>query len=76
MNEVGFVLKFDLIATVAVGLMSLYLGIFIKRKFNAFYRFGVPAAVIGGIIFALLHLFIRLDIFQMPVIITAINLFK
>ena len=60
MNEVGFVLKFDLIATVAVGLMSLYLGMFIKRKFNAFDRFGVPAAVIGGIIFALLHLFIRL----------------
>jgi len=60
MNEVGFVLKFDLIATVAVGLMSLYLGMFIKRKFKAFDKFGVPAAVIGGIIFALLHLFIRL----------------
>lgn len=59
MNEVGFVLKFDLIATVALGLMSLYLGMFIKRKFNTFDRFGVPAAVIGGIIFALLHLFIR-----------------
>ena len=59
-NDLGFILKFDLIATVAVGLISLCLGKSIKSNFKVVDRFGVPAAVLGGLLFALIHLFLRI----------------
>lgn len=51
--------KFDMIAAVAMGLIALYLGAYIKRKTTFFDKYGIPAAVIGGLIVAVLHLVIR-----------------
>ncbi len=58
-SELGFLLKFDVIATLVMGLLSLYLGKFLKSRSKFLYRFGFPAPVIGGLIFALFHLIIR-----------------
>ncbi|MEG0134920.1 MAG: sodium/glutamate symporter [Cetobacterium sp.] len=58
-NDFGILLKFDMIGTLAIGLISLYIGLLIKKKFKFFYNFGIPAPVIGGILFAIIHLFIR-----------------
>ncbi len=59
LTELGFLFKFDMIATLVVGLLSLYLGKYIKSKSKLLYRLGFPAPVIGGIIFAIFHLLIR-----------------
>uniref|UniRef100_UPI0026229CED sodium/glutamate symporter n=1 Tax=uncultured Cetobacterium sp. TaxID=527638 RepID=UPI0026229CED len=55
----GFLIKFDMIGTLAIGLLSFYVGLYIKNNSKFFNRFGIPAPVIGGIIFSLIHLFIR-----------------
>lgn len=51
--------KFDMVAAVAIGLIALYLGLYIKRKTTVFDKYGVPAAVIGGLIVSVLHLILR-----------------
>lgn len=51
--------KFDMIAAVAMGLIALYLGAYIKRKTTFFDKYGIPAAVIGGLIVSTLHLVLR-----------------
>lgn len=58
--DMGFLLKFDMIATVVIGLLSLYLGKVIKKHSRFLDRFGIPAAVLGGLVFAVLHLFLRI----------------
>lgn len=58
-NDLGFLLSFDMIATLAMGLISLFLGMFIKKKIVWFAKMGVPAPVIGGLIFAIAHLILR-----------------
>ncbi len=58
-TDLGFLLKFDVIATLVMGLLSLYLGKYLKNKSKFLYRFGFPAPVIGGLIFAFFHLIIR-----------------
>ena len=58
-DNVGFLLNFDMIGTLAIGLISLYIGKLIRNKISFFNKFGVPAPVIGGILFACIHLFIR-----------------
>lgn len=51
--------SFDMIGTVAIGLISLYIGKYLKKKMNFLDKFGIPAPVMGGILFALFHLIIR-----------------
>ncbi|MGB6129945.1 MAG: sodium/glutamate symporter [Psychrilyobacter sp.] len=58
-NDLGFLMSFDMIATLAMGLVSLFLGLQIKKKVEWFSKFGVPAPVIGGLIFAIAHLILR-----------------
>lgn len=58
-NNLGALIKFNMIGTLAIGLISLYIGLYIKNNSKFFNKFGVPAPVIGGIIFAIIHLFIR-----------------
>lgn len=58
-SKLGIVLNFDMIGTLAIGLLSLYLGYYIKGKAKFLDKFGIPAAVIGGIVFALVHLVMR-----------------
>ncbi len=54
-----FLIEFNMISTVAAGLLSLYLGHLIKNNVKFLERFGIPAAVMGGLIFALIHLLLR-----------------
>lgn len=51
--------RFDMIAALAMGLVALYLGAYIKRKTTFFDKYGIPAAVIGGLIVSSLHLLLR-----------------
>ena len=58
-NDLGFLLSFNMIGTLAMGLISLFIGFYIKKRSSFFNKFGIPAPVIGGIIFAIVHLIIR-----------------
>lgn len=59
----GFLINFNMIGTLAIGLISLYIGLYIKNNSKFFNKFGIPAPVVGGILFATIHLVIRqLDI--------------
>ncbi|WP_300328550.1 sodium/glutamate symporter [Fusobacterium sp.] len=58
-DSLGVVLGFDMIGTIAMGLISLFIGKKLKEKLTFLDRFGIPAAVIGGILFAVVHLLVR-----------------
>lgn len=58
-NDLGLVFGFDMVGTIAVGLISLFLGKKLKEKLNFLDKFGIPAAVLGGLLFAVIHLLIR-----------------
>ncbi len=49
-------ISFDIIQTIAVAVMVLYLGNFIRNKIHFLERFCIPAPVIGGIIFSIIVL--------------------
>ena len=48
--------SFDIIQTIAIAVIVLYLGNFIRKKAHFLERFCIPAPVIGGIIFSILIL--------------------
>lgn len=58
-NDLGILFGFDMVGTIAMGLISLFVGKKLKEKLIFLDRFGIPAAVIGGILFALVHLIMR-----------------
>lgn len=58
-DNFGFLINFNMIGTLAIGLISLYIGLYIKNHSKFFNKFGIPAPVIGGILFAVIHLIIR-----------------
>lgn len=58
-DNFGFLISFNMIGTLAIGLISLYIGLYIKNHSKFFNKFGIPAPVIGGILFAVIHLIIR-----------------
>ena len=58
-NDLGLLMNFNMVGTLAIGLVSLYIGLYIKNHSSFFNKFGIPAPVIGGIIFAVVHLIIR-----------------
>lgn len=58
-DNFGFIISFNMIGTLAIGLISLYIGLYIKNHSKFFNKFGVPAPVIGGILFAIIHLIIK-----------------
>ncbi|MGL5279589.1 MAG: sodium/glutamate symporter [Cetobacterium sp.] len=58
-DDLGFLISFNMIGTLAIGLISLYIGLYIKNHSKFFNKFGIPAPVIGGILFAIIHLIIR-----------------
>ncbi|MGB8508133.1 MAG: sodium/glutamate symporter, partial [Pyrinomonadaceae bacterium] len=51
--------KFDLILTLALAALLLFAGIFIQRRVRLFARSSIPAAAVGGLLFALLVLALR-----------------
>jgi ESS family glutamate:Na+ symporter len=62
--EVTFVeglrtLKLDLVLTLALAALFLYLGYFIQRRIRFLEKSSIPAAAIGGLLFALLVLALR-----------------
>lgn len=67
--EIGMIdglmtLKLDMIQTLALAALVLFLGYFVKRKWTLLDRINIPAPVVGGLIFAILALVLRLtDIF-------------
>ncbi len=58
-DELGALFSFGMVGTIAIGLISLYVGQKLKEKLTFLDRFGIPAAVLGGILFATFHLIIR-----------------
>jgi len=58
-TDLGILFEFDMISTLALGLISLFIGVWIKKKIPWLERMGFPAPVIGGILFAIVHLLIR-----------------
>lgn len=59
-ESLGMLLKFDMIGTIAIGLISLWVGKKMKAKLFFLDRFGIPAAVLGGILFSIIHLLMRI----------------
>lgn len=59
-NDLGILFGFDMVGTIAMGLISLFVGKKLKEKLVFLDRFGIPAAVIGGILFALVHLIMKI----------------
>jgi ESS family glutamate:Na+ symporter len=53
------VIKFDFMQTLAVAAVVLFAGYGIKRRIAFLDRYNIPAAVVGGLLFALLSLFLR-----------------
>ncbi len=49
-------ISFDIIQTIAIAVIVLYLGNFIRNKIHFLERFCIPAPVIGGIIFSIIVL--------------------
>ena len=52
-------LKFDMIQTVALAAVLLFVGYGIRRRIGFLDRFNIPAPVIGGFLFAALALALR-----------------
>ncbi|MHB1094811.1 MAG: sodium/glutamate symporter [Gemmatimonadaceae bacterium] len=52
-------LKFDMIQTVALAAVVLFLGYAVRRRIAVLDRFNIPAPVVGGFIFAALALALR-----------------
>jgi len=52
-------LKFDMIQTVALAAVVLFLGYAIRRRISVLDRFNIPAPVVGGFIFAAVALALR-----------------
>jgi ESS family glutamate:Na+ symporter len=52
-------LKFDMIQTVALAAVVLFLGYAVRRRISVLDRFNIPAPVVGGFIFAALALGLR-----------------
>ncbi|WP_055667001.1 sodium/glutamate symporter [Desnuesiella massiliensis] len=51
--------KLDMIQTVALAIIVYYLGLWVKGKVALLEQFCIPAPVVGGLIFAILNLFLR-----------------
>jgi len=53
-------LRLDMIQTVAIAALVLFLGYFIKRRWRLLDRLNIPAPVVGGLLFAFFALILRL----------------
>lgn len=52
-------LEFDLVATVALATLLLLIGKVLKKNVNVLDKFCVPTPVIGGLLFAIIMLFLK-----------------
>lgn len=51
--------KLDMIQTVALAIVVYYFGLWLRGKVTLLEQFCIPAPVVGGLIFAILNLFLR-----------------
>lgn len=49
----------NMMQTTAIAIVMLYVGKFLRKKVGFFERFCIPAPVIGGFLFALIHLLLK-----------------
>ena len=54
-----FTLKLDMIQTLALAAVVLFLGYGVRKRIGVLDRFNIPAPVIGGFLFAALSLILR-----------------
>ncbi|KAJ50461.1 ESS family glutamate:Na+ symporter [Clostridium tetanomorphum] len=52
-------LKIDMVSTLTLALLLLFLGNYLRKKVNFFERFCIPAPVIGGLLFSILALILK-----------------
>ncbi|MCR1970911.1 sodium/glutamate symporter [Clostridium cochlearium] len=52
-------IKLDMMQTAALAVVVYYFGAWVKTKIQILEKFCIPAPVVGGLIFAFLHLFLR-----------------
>lgn len=52
-------IKPDMMQTAAICIVALFIGRWLKSKVSFFERFCIPAPVIGGFLFAIIHLILR-----------------
>lgn len=52
-------LNVDMVATLAIAILLLLFGYFLRKKVSFFERFCIPAPVIGGLIFAIVALMLK-----------------
>ena len=54
-----YTISTNMMQTTAIAIIMLYVGKFLRRKVNFFDRFCIPAPVIGGFLFAIIHLILK-----------------
>lgn len=54
-----YTISANMMQTTAIAIIMLYVGKFLRRKVNFFDRFCIPAPVIGGFLFAIIHLILK-----------------
>lgn len=54
-----FTISTNMMQTTAIAIVMLYVGKFLRSKINFFERFCIPAPVIGGFLFAIIHLILK-----------------
>lgn len=54
-------LKFNIFETMALATVVFYLGLYLKKKIKALSKYCIPAPVIGGLIFAIIVLILKVN---------------
>ncbi len=54
-----YTISANMMQTTAIAIIMLYVGKFLRKKVNFFDRFCIPAPVIGGFLFAIIHLILK-----------------
>ncbi|AEB76045.1 sodium/glutamate symporter [Clostridium botulinum] len=54
-------IKLDIFSTMALATFVFYVGIYCKNKINVFSKYCIPAPVIGGLLFAILVLVLKIN---------------
>ncbi|MEG0773789.1 sodium/glutamate symporter [Clostridium sp.] len=55
------IFKLDMVQTAAIGVIVLFIGQFIKSKVNLLEKYCIPSPVIGGLLFAIITLVLRVN---------------
>lgn len=56
-----YTISTNMMQTTAIAIIMLYVGRFLRNKINFFEKFCIPAPVIGGFLFAIIHLILKVN---------------